>query len=71
MTDGGAAIVTNMAVVRSTLRYFVSVFVIVYLSFEDVYSYLEAVPSSQCVGKGQRVLKSVTIVVLFALCLKT
>jgi hypothetical protein len=30
MTDGGAAIVTNMAVVRSTLRYFVSVFVIVY-----------------------------------------
>jgi hypothetical protein len=27
MTDGGAAIVTNMAVVRSTLRYFVSVFV--------------------------------------------
>jgi hypothetical protein len=27
MTDGGAAIVTNMAVVRSILRYFVSVFV--------------------------------------------
>jgi hypothetical protein len=48
MTEGGAAIVTNMAVVRSILRYFVSVF-----------------------GKGQRVLKSVTRVVLFALCLKT
>jgi hypothetical protein len=62
MTDGGAAIVTNMAVVRSTLRYFVSVF---------VFSYLEAVSSSQCVGKGPRVLKSVTRVVLFALCLKT
>jgi hypothetical protein len=30
MTDGGAAIVTNMAIVRNTLRYFVSVFVIVY-----------------------------------------
>jgi hypothetical protein len=40
------------------LRYFISVFVIlydgvvVYLSFEDVFSYLEAVLSSQCVGKG-------------------
>jgi hypothetical protein len=43
----------------------------VYLSFEDVFSYLEAVSSSQCVGKGPRVLKSVTRVVLFALCLKT
>jgi hypothetical protein len=74
MTDGGAAIVTNMAVVRSTLRYFVLFLLLctmVYLSFEDVFSYLEAVPSSQCVGKVQRVLKSVTRVVLFALCLKT